>query len=65
MNYPERSVSLVAKFFILLGLVALVFSLIGWTTPGAVLLLPLASFVLLAVGFLLLKKPEYIGFAVT
>ncbi|HEX3002183.1 MAG TPA: hypothetical protein VHN82_07440 [Methanoregula sp.] len=65
MSSPQRSLSIIARGLILLGLIAFVFVLIGWAPSGAGLFLPLASFILLAVGFILLKKPEYIGFAVT
>jgi len=61
MSSPERFISLIAKGLILLGLVAFVVILIGWTPSGAGLLLPLVAFVLLATGFILLKKPEYLG----
>jgi hypothetical protein len=54
-------VPLVGKILILLGLVPLVFVLLDWQSYGAGLLLPLGSFVLLSVGFILLKKPEYLG----
>lgn len=69
MNSPSRparpAVPLAGKILILLGLVPFVFVLLGWQLHGAGLLLPLGSFVLLSVGFILLKKPEYVGLAVT
>ena len=62
---PARSVlPLAGKILILLGLVLLVFILLDWQSRGAGLLLPLGSFILLATGFILLKKPEYLGLAV-
>jgi len=68
MNSPSRSarsvVPLAGKILIVLGLVPLVFILLDWQSQGAGLLLPLVAFVLLAIGFILLKKPEYLGLAV-
>jgi len=64
MSSPERFISIIAKGLILLGLVVFIVILIGWTPSGAGLLLPLVAFVLLATGFILLKKPEYVGLAV-
>jgi uncharacterized membrane protein YccC len=65
MMAPQRFISLGAKVLILLGLFVLCLILVGWTPSGTGLLLPLVAFVLLAGGFILLKKPEYLVFSLT
>jgi hypothetical protein len=65
MNSSQRPsnpmVTLAAKIMIVLGLLLLAVSWFTQLLPEGSLLLPLAAFVILACGYILLRRPEYLA----